>query len=59
MYFVNKKIIHLSNGRGDLFIALHIVLNKVDQASLWKTITIDVVGSSVGYCLVLQLKVFK
>lgn len=34
---------------------LHIVRNSVVHASLWNTITIDVVGSLVGYRLLLQL----
>jgi hypothetical protein len=49
-------MISLSKGRGDLLITLHTVLRSVVQASLWKTITIDVVGSIFGYFLSLQLQ---
>jgi len=52
----STRIISFKSGRGDLLITLHTVRNKVDQASLWNTITIEVVGNSVGYCFDLHLK---
>ena len=54
----STRIISFKSGRGDLLITLHTVRNKVDQASLWNTITIEVVGNSAGYCFDLHLKSF-
>lgn len=49
-------MISLSSGRGDRFMTLHTVRNNVDQASLWNTMTMDVVGSLDAYDFNLQLK---
>lgn len=54
----STRIISFKSGLGDLLITLHTVRNKVDQASLWNTITIEVVGNSAGYCFDLHLKSF-
>ena len=52
----STKIISSSSSGGEVLIILWIVLNKVDQASLWKTITMLVVGSNGEYDLSLHLK---
>jgi len=49
-------MISFRRARGDLLITLHTVLNKVLQASLWNTITMEVVGNNLGYTLLLHLK---
>ena len=41
----STKIISFKRARGERFITLQTVRNNVVQASLWNTITIEVVGS--------------
>lgn len=49
-------MISFNSGRGERLITLQIVRNSVVHASLWKTITIDVVGSLLEYVFVRQLE---
>lgn len=44
----STSIISLSSDRGDRLITLQTVRKSVVQASLWNTITIEVVGSLEG-----------
>lgn len=52
----STKMISFRSERGERLITLHTVRNSVVQASLWNTITIEVVGSFGGYCFFLQLR---
>ena len=52
----STKIISCKYFGGVLFITLWTVLSKVDHASLWKHIMMDVVGKSVGYFVAWQLR---
>lgn len=52
----STRMISFSNGLGDRLMTLQIVRNNVDHASLWKTMTIEVVGNFVGKVFVRQLK---
>lgn len=52
----STSMISSSSCHGDLFITLQMVRTSVDQASLWKTMTMLVVGNaSLGYDFLLHL----